>query len=357
MPAKTDPRRTHPGQTHTGRTHPGGSHPGKTNVVATRFERAFDADIRARFFKGLDFAGPEGDPGWFGPESAVWYVHSHLPTLMLGLVGAAYIEGLDPSISWMGYDHSRLAQRVDGIPTGNIDPEGAAVRLGHSLSFFIGTAYGSTATAERLARTVRAMHHTIKGTRPDGLAYDADDPEWLRWNYATVVWGLATAHERYHRRPLRDIDRYYREFVRVGEALGGTDLPATKAEVAECLESYLPRLAVTPIKAFATGPNLRDSKAKPWEPGSAFMDWAARDLLPKWAQKLCLYQPPNPIALRARRTMLWTVLNGLHDATGPIREFREAKARVAGGVSEPVASTAPTAPDPVLTREEVEATA
>ncbi len=158
----------------------------------------------------------------------------------------------------MAYDHSRIPERVDGIPTGGIDPEGAAVRLGHSLSFFIGTAYGSTPTAERLARTVRAMHHTIKGTRPDGLAYDADDPEWLRWNYATVVWGLATAHERYHRRPLRDIDRYYREFVRVGESLGGTDLPATKAEVAECLESYLPRLALTPIKAFGTGPNLRE---------------------------------------------------------------------------------------------------
>ncbi|MFC5754474.1 oxygenase MpaB family protein [Actinomadura rugatobispora] len=308
--------------------------PPNDNLLARRFERSFDADIRSRFFKGLEFAGPEGDPGWFGPGSAVWYVHSHLPTLMLGLVAAAYIEGLDPSISWMAYDHSRIPERVDGVPTGGIDPEGAAVRLGHSLSFFIGTAYGSTATAERLARTVRAMHHTVKGTRPDGLPYDADDPDWLRWNYATVVWGLATAHERYHRRPLRgaDLERYYGEFVRVGEALGGTDLPATKAETAECLESYLPRLAVTPIKAFGTGPNLRDSKAKPWEPGSPFMDWAARDMLPGWAQKLAMYQPPNPAALRLRRGALWAALNGLHDATGPLPEFRRAKARVAGGV-------------------------
>ncbi|MBE1537707.1 oxygenase MpaB family protein [Actinomadura algeriensis] len=332
--------------------------PSKSNMIATKFDRAFDADIRSKFFKGLDFAGPEGDPGWFGPDSAVWYVHSHLPTLILGLVGAAYIEGLDPSISWMAYDHSRIPERDEhGIPTGNVDVHGATVRLGHSVSFFIGTAYGSTETAERLARTVRAMHHTVKGTRPDGLAYDADDPDWLRWNYATVVWGLATAHERYHRRPLRDIDRYYREFVRVGEALGGTDLPATKAETAECLQSYLPRLAVTPIKAFATGPNLRDSEAKPWEPGSAFMDWAARDMLPEWAQKLALYQPPNPLVLRARRAALWTAINGLYEATGPIREFREAKARVAKGTTAPVASTAPTAPDPVLTREEVEAMA
>lgn len=329
----------------------------KSNPVARRFEQTFDAEIRSRFFKGLDFAGPAGDPGWFGPGSAVWHVHSHLPTLVLGLVAAAYIEGLDPSISWMGYDHSRLAERVDGVPTGNIDPEGGAVRLAHSISFFIGTAYGSTATAEKLARTVRAMHHTVKGTRPDGVAYDADDPEWLRWNYATVVWGLATAHERYHRRPLRDIDRYYREFVRVGEALGGTDLPTTKAETAECLDSYLPRLAVTPIKAFQTGPNLRDSKAKPWEPGSEFMDWAARDMLPRWAQKLALYQPPNPVVLRARRASLWLALNALHEATGPLKEFRQAQKRAAGSKPSPFLSTAPKAPDPVLSREEVEAMA
>ena len=159
-----------------------------------------------------------------------------------------------------------------------IDPAGAAVRLGHSIAFFIGTAYGSTETAERLAKSVRAMHHTIKGTRPDGARYDADDPDWLRWNYATVVWGLATAHELYHPQPLRGkkIDRYYGEFVRVGHALGGTDLPTTKAETLDCLKSYLPKLAVTHGMAMSTGPGL------PMAQGA--IDWAIRDTLPKWAR-------------------------------------------------------------------------
>ena len=191
-------------------------------------------------------------------------MHSHTSALIFGLQCAAFMERLDPSIFWMGSDHSRVVERdEDGNPTGRFDIEGAQVRLAHSLAFFIGTAYGSTRTAEKVAQTVRAMHHTIKGIRPDGLPYDADDPEWLRWNYATVVWGIATAHELYHPMPLRDIDRYYREFVRVGHALGGTDLPATKAETLECLRSYLPRLALTHGAALSTGANLMNNPDVP----------------------------------------------------------------------------------------------
>ncbi len=197
-------------------------------IVGQLVNQRFDQDVRRHFFKGMEFAAPVADPGWFGPGSAVWHVHSHMHALIFGLQCAAYIERLDPSIYWMGMHHSRLVKRdEDGTAVPEIDPRGAAVRLGHSVAFFIGTAYGSTETAERLAQSVRAMHHTIKGVRPDGARYDADDPEWLRWNYATVVWGIATAHELYHPNPLRGkkIDRYYSEFVRVGHALGGTDRP------------------------------------------------------------------------------------------------------------------------------------
>jgi uncharacterized protein (DUF2236 family) len=279
-------------------------------------------------------------------------VHSHLEALVFGLQCAAYVERLDPSIYWMGMHHSRLvARNADGTPTTRLDPKGASVRLGHSIAFFIGTAYGSTATAERLAQTVRAMHHTVKGVRPDGASYDADDPDWLRWNYATVVWGLATAHEMYHPNPLRGrrLDRYYGEFTRVGHALGGTDLPTTKAETLDCLESYLPRLALTHGAAMATGPNLP-------MPQSA-IDWAIRDTMPKWARQLIQHQSPNVVERTARRAAVWSVINGLHAAAGPIPEFRQAQAKVAGGTT--VAHTMPShvpGSDPVRTRIEVEHT-
>ncbi|NDZ94007.1 DUF2236 domain-containing protein [Streptomyces sp. SID6673] len=312
----------------------------------------FEKNIRVRYFRGMEFSGPTGDPGWFGPDSATWYVHAHTPALIFGLQCASYLERLDPSIFWMGVHHSRLVQKDDdGEPTGRIDPAGAAVRLGHSVAFFIGTAYGSTETAERLATTVRAMHHTIKGQRPDGLRYDADDPAWLRWNYATVVWGIATAHEIYHPKPLRgrELDRYYAEFVRVGHALGGTDLPATKADTLACLAEYLPKLALTHGNAIATGPNLTN-------PAQAAVDWAIRDTMPEWAAQLVMHRPPNPIERRARRSAVWTALNGLHATMGEAPEFTAARARVADGTSVP--HTEPRrdlGPDPTLGRAEVEA--
>ncbi len=319
-------------------------------LVEQKLQERFDRNVRRHYFRGMEFAGPAGDPGWFGPGSAVWHVHSHLEALVFGLQCAAYLERLDPSIYWMGMHHSRLVERDDnGVALPRIDPKGAAVRLGHSIAFFIGTAYGSTDTAERLAQTVRAMHHTIKGVRPDGASYDADDPDWLRWNYATVVWGLATAHELYHPQPLRGkkIDRYYGEFVRVGQALGGTDLPTTKAETLDCLESYLPRLALTHGAAMATGPNLPMPQAA--------IDWAIRDTMPKWAKQLIQHRSPNPVERTARRAAVWTVINGLHTAAGPIPEFRAAQARVAAVTTVP--HTVPTyvpGSDPVRGRAEVE---
>ncbi|CAN5607289.1 hypothetical protein BH10ACT9_BH10ACT9_57140 [soil metagenome] len=324
-------------------------------MLQQKFRRIYDDKIRRRYFRGVDFAEPAGDPGWFGPDSAVWHVHSHVPALVFGLQCAAYLERFDPSIFWMGVDHSRIPERDDnGVATGRIDPEGAAVRLGHSVSFFIGTAYGSTDTAERLAKTVRAIHHTVKGTRPDGLAYDADDPDWLRWNYATVVWGIATAHEYYHPNPLRGkkIDRYYREFVKVGHALGGTDLPETKAEALECLESYLPKLALTYGAAMFTGPNIIGADLGP--PGGELIDWAIRDTLPSWAAAMVMHRPPNPVERLARQAAVWSVINGIHTAMGPLPEFRAAKRRVRGTETDPTSPTYVLGSDPVRSRAKAE---
>jgi uncharacterized protein (DUF2236 family) len=173
----------------------------------------------------------------------------------------------------------------------------------------------------------------VRGVRPDGRPYDADDPETLRWAYATVVWGIAAAHERYHYKPLRgdDLNQYYREFTKVGAALGGVDLPATKAEVEQYLYDNVGLMGVTlPTVAFLDsvggrgGPRLA-------RPISRELRWAAIDLQPNWAKRL-LRHPRRDVTAPLRRGAIWATLNGLRYGAGPLREVTEARNRAAAAV-------------------------
>jgi uncharacterized protein (DUF2236 family) len=309
------------------------------NPLRVLYDEAFDRTLRRYFFRNIQFAEPAGDAGWFGPGSAVWYVHEHAPLLMLGLNASATIETLHPDFAWMGSDHTRSVERDDnGVPTGRLDPEGIRIRGGHSFAFFAGVAYGPTSVAERLTRIVSGMHHRVRGVRPDGRAYDADDPHTLRWAYATVVWGIAAAHERYHLRPLKDIDEYYGEFVRVGEALGGTELPATKAEVLDCLDAERPMMALTPPAAQSFDAFEPSKHPLPLRPAVDLFRWTIYDLQPRWAQRL-LRMPPTSVPEKlVRRTIIRAALNGLHYSAGPLREVREARIRAGAA---PVADREP----------------
>ncbi|MDQ1605543.1 MAG: hypothetical protein QOE01_3388, partial [Actinomycetota bacterium] len=92
--------------------------------VQSRLYDQLYKNVRRNYFRGIEFAGPAGDPGWFGPGSAVWHVHSHMEALVFGLQCAAYMERLDPSIYWMGMHHSRLVERDEnGTATTRIDPK------------------------------------------------------------------------------------------------------------------------------------------------------------------------------------------------------------------------------------------
>lgn len=301
------------------------------NPAGLVVDQAFGQLIRKRFFKGVRFDEPLGDPGWFGPRSPVWYVHEHTPAMILGLGAAAVIETLHPDFAWMGFDHSRAVERIEGVPTGGVDPEGLLVRGGHSFSFFMAVGHGPTPAADRVARAVKGMHHKVRGVRPDGRAYDADDPETLRWAYATVVWGIAAAHERYHPRPLAgaDLDEYYRQFTKVGHALGGVDLPETKAAVAEYLSDNTPLMGVTMPTV-----DLLNSLNSPRSPlpvrvVTGLSEWALLDLQPGWAKKLLRVPHYSPATILARRAAVWSGLNAARYGAGPLREVRQSRKRVA----------------------------
>jgi hypothetical protein len=61
------------------------------------------------------------------------------------------------------------------------------------------------------------------------------------------------------------------------------------------------------------------------------------------------------VAEVARRTAVWTVINGMSAMTGPIPEFRQAQARVKGGTTVPYTLLAYVpGSDPERSRDEVE---
>ncbi|WP_234794103.1 oxygenase MpaB family protein [Mycolicibacterium flavescens] len=249
-------------------------------------DRAMDKlfePVRRQFFKGVRFDEPVGDPGWYGPDSAMWYVHSHLPTFQIGLAAAAMMETLHPTMAWMGYEHTRaIERRPDGAPTGNFDDKGMSSRTGHSVAFFLGVAMGPTAVAEQVCRTVRAMHDTIEGVRPDGHAYRANDPELLTWNYATQAWGLVAAHTAYHPRPLEGerLEQFFAEYARMGEALGGVDVPTTRAGVMQVLEDSVPQLAVTIPTVRYLNPLAPWRYPRPQRPLYSLIEWAVQGSAP-----------------------------------------------------------------------------
>lgn len=295
------------------------------------FDAIFERDIRRTFFPGVQFDTPAGDRGWFGPGSAVWHVFGHHQVTLLALGVAAAIESTYPETEAANNDHSRVWKRDEqGKSTGRLSVRGNRVRRGHTMSFFLGCVFGPAEVAERLCRTVSAMHHRVKGTGAGGLVYDADNPQIFRWNYATLAWAFATTHEKYHPYPLRgrDLDRFYREFTRIGEALGGRDLPATKQEVWDCLRSEFHRLK-TPdhleTYSVAIVQGVENNRLRRILPD--LFHWAILELQPPEVQQLVEFKRGNPLAAEARIRVLKGLCKAMAELGGPLKEIQAAQRR------------------------------
>jgi hypothetical protein len=76
-----------------------------------------------------------------------------------------------------------------------------------------------------------------------------------------------------------------------------------------------------------TGPNVPMPQAA--------VDWAIRDTMPKWAKQMLAHRDCNIIERTARRTAVWSIINGINAASGPAPEFQQAQTRVRGGTAVP----------------------
>jgi uncharacterized protein (DUF2236 family) len=237
-----------------------------------------------------------GDPGWFGPQSVAWRVHSDISLLVAGIAAFA-LQSLHPLAMAGVAEHSAFADDFMG-------------RTQRTARFVQGVVYGSSNEAERLCRTVRKVHESVVGVAPDGRPYAANDPELLDWVHVAEYLAIAAANRRFAVNPMtrRELDRYVAEVARVGEGTGVLDPPRSWDELHRSFERHRPRLAVGEYAAagvaYLDDPPIIPDPAKPlWR-----ALWAgAIASLPPVARRLLRVPDPSTRELVVCRMVLRTI--------------------------------------------------
>ena len=270
---------------------------------------------------------PVGDPGWFGPGSAVWHVHSHMHALIFGLQCAAYHGAARPVDLLDG--HAPLAageaRRADGTARcREIDPEGRRgtprpfdrVLHRHGLRLHRDRRAAGPVGARRCTTPSRAPAPTARATTPTIRTGCAGTTR--PWSGA---WPPRMSSITRTRCAARNSTATTASSCASVTRWAAPICPTTKAETLECLESYLPRLAVTHGTAMATGPGLplAQSRGRLGHPRHHAEVGQAVDPA---------HRPQHRRAHRPARHGLVGDQRPAPGAPGPIPEFRQAQARV-----------------------------
>lgn len=262
----------------------------------------------------VDVTSP--DPGLFGPDSAAWRVHGDA-AMAIGGFRSLLLQALHPAVMAGVAQHSSFRD----------DPFG---RLERTSRFVIATVYGTTADAERAARTVRRVHRRVRGTTADGTPYDAADPDLVAFVHATEVDSFLAANRVYGRDRLRpaEADAYCVEMARVAALLGATDLPDTAAGTARWLADRRPDLRLTADGRATVRFLLNPPLPLLARPAHAAVASAAVGLLPFWAQAMLRLPALPPVDALVVRPWVNAGLATFHWAfpadASPLREARRA---------------------------------
>jgi uncharacterized protein (DUF2236 family) len=182
-----------------------------------------------------EYRTPPGDPGLFGPGSAVWQVHGDLPAMLVGGISSLMLQSLHPAAMAGVDEHSRYRD----------DPLG---RLRRTTRFVAGTTFGGLGLVETLVDEVRRIHRRVRGTTAQGTAYAADDPALLTWVHVAEVWSFLRSYQRYGTRPLlrSEKDRYLDRTAEIAVLLGACEVPRSVEQVRSYLQAVRGDLAATP---------------------------------------------------------------------------------------------------------------
>jgi uncharacterized protein (DUF2236 family) len=225
------------------------------------------------------YDGEPGDPGLAGgPGSLSWEIHGDLASLVVGGTGAILMEVLHPSV--MAGVFTQSSYRTEPLR-----------RARNTLGYVLRTTFGSTPAATRVIEGVKGVHARVNGTRLDGVAYRALDPELIAWVHTCIPWAVMNAFDRY-RRPLslEEKNRYLAEQAVIGRMGGAEQVPVTVAELDEYVEKMRPRMEMNEqtrsFLDFLAGrsPELRLGRRERFDRWVAIR--ASMSLMPEWARSL-----------------------------------------------------------------------
>jgi uncharacterized protein (DUF2236 family) len=252
------------------------------------------------------YAEPQGDPGWFGPDSITWKVHARLGPMLVGGLSALMLQSLHPLVVQGVADHSNYRE----------DPLG---RLQRTADFIAKTTYGSDALASGAVQQVRTIHGRIRGTTASGRPYRATDPALLTYVHVTEVWSFLRAYQRYSRHPLlaAEKDRYLSEMSVVARRLGARSVPASLEEVRAYLRELRPQLVRGAETEKVVRFLLRPAQRSPLERAAhhAIVE-AAIDILPSFARRELGFMRPSSVRLLAVRPAATVLCQTLHWTVG-----------------------------------------
>jgi uncharacterized protein (DUF2236 family) len=226
----------------------------------------------------------------FGPGSVTWRIMNSR-IMWVAALRALYLQALHPRVIRGTLQNAPgITQAVDGW-----------VRLRRTRKYIEARTFGTMAEAERAGRRVRAIHHSLTGTDPDGTRYRLDEPDLLLWVHCGEVASCADIARR-SRLPFSaaDLDVFVAE-QRVSATLIGIDSPAAPASMAE-LDAYYeqvrPRLYASEEARHA----LRVIMLPPVPDGNRLLKLGmppvsalAFSTLPRWARQM-YGRPSGPLS-------------------------------------------------------------
>lgn len=225
------------------------------------------------------YDGPPGDPGiGGGPGSISWEINGDLASLIVGGTGAIIMEVLHPSV--MAGVFTQSSYRTE--------PER---RARNTLGYVLRTTFGSTSAATAVVERVKRIHGRVGGSRGDGVAYQALDPELIAWVHTCIPWAVMRAYETYNR-PLSvaEKNRYLTEQAVIGRLGGAIDVPGTVDELDAYVERMRPLMAMNEQTVEFIGFLAGRIGDQPIGPRERYDRWvairASMGLMPEWARRM-----------------------------------------------------------------------